>query len=205
MGRPKLLLPWACTSILGHLIDQWKKLRATQIAVVCAPDNSEVVGELTRLGFLREASPSPPLEERAGERRPIPTAGDLITNPHPDQGMFSSIKCAANWPGWNGSLSHCALVLGDQPHLRPSTLQATINLAAAQPQKVVQPSRAGHRRHPVLLPKSEFSRLAESSAPNLNQFLLTCQITVFESDDPGLDLDIDRPEDYAQALLLASS
>ena len=36
MGRPKLLLPWGGTSILGHLIGQWRALAAEQIAVVGA-------------------------------------------------------------------------------------------------------------------------------------------------------------------------
>jgi len=34
MGRPKLLLPWHGTTILGHLIQQWKRLSVEQIAVV---------------------------------------------------------------------------------------------------------------------------------------------------------------------------
>jgi len=36
MGQPKLLLPWHGTSVLGHLIGQWKDLRAGQIAAVSA-------------------------------------------------------------------------------------------------------------------------------------------------------------------------
>lgn len=179
MGRPKLLLPWAGTSILGHLLDQWRKLGAAQIAVVCAADNPDVLRELERLSF---------------------PASETIKNPHPDHGMFSSVLCAANWRGWNCRLTHWALVLGDQPHLRQSTLQTAADVATAQPQKIVQPARAGHRRHPVLLPKSAFLELAKSAASNLSEFLQNCEITSFESDDPGLDLDIDRPEDYEKAL-----
>jgi len=205
MGRPKLLLPWAGTSILGHLLEQWRELRATQIAVVCAPriegqtprqssqaarpgriaptlNNSDVLDELTRLDF---------------------PAGNQIQNPNPDRGMFSSIQCAAAWDRWNGSLTHWALVLGDQPHLRQSTLQSALDLAASRPEEVVQPAQAGHRRHPVILPKSAFLRLAKSTASNLSEFLQNCHSTSFESDDPGLDLDIDRPEDYEKALALA--
>ena len=37
MGRPKLLLPWGDTSIIGHLIEQWRALAAAQIAVVRRP------------------------------------------------------------------------------------------------------------------------------------------------------------------------
>ena len=95
MGKPKLLLPWGRTSVLGHLIKQWKALGAKQIAVVCAPDDGAMRVELDRLGF--------PVQDR-------------IINPAPDRGMFSSIQCAAQWSGWQAALTHWAIVLGDQPH-----------------------------------------------------------------------------------------
>ena len=44
MGRPKLLLPWGETSVLGHLIKQWQALGARQIAVVCAPGDQAIGG-----------------------------------------------------------------------------------------------------------------------------------------------------------------
>ncbi len=37
MGRPKLLLPWGATTIVGHLLEQWQTLGAAQIAVVRRP------------------------------------------------------------------------------------------------------------------------------------------------------------------------
>ena len=42
MGKPKLLLPWGGTSVLGHLIGQWKVLRAGQIAAVFAAGDQAV-------------------------------------------------------------------------------------------------------------------------------------------------------------------
>ena len=79
MGRPKLLLPWGGTSVLGHLINQWQVLKAKQIAIVCAAADSLIQAELDRLGF---------------------SANDRVLNAAPDRGMFSSIQCAAQWPGW---------------------------------------------------------------------------------------------------------
>ena len=133
MGRPKLLLPWGGTSVLGHLIEQWQALGAKQIAVVCAPGDQAIQAELDRLGF---AEPN------------------RIGNPAPERGMFSSIQCAAQWPGWQAALTHWAIVLGDQPHLQPQTLRRVLDFSAAQPAKVCQPARRGHGRHPVLLPKA---------------------------------------------------
>jgi molybdenum cofactor cytidylyltransferase len=166
MGRPKLLLPWGATSVLGQLIAQWQALHAAQIAVVCAPAGPPIVAELDRLGF--------PLEGR-------------IINPSPERGMFSSIQCAARWPGWQAALTHCAQVL---------------DFSAAHPGKVCQPGRRGHGRHPVVLPRGIFKHLAGAKAGTLKQFLATepRQIALCELDDSGLDLDIDRPEDYQRAL-----
>src|ERR1035437_2980619 len=39
MGKPKLLLPWGGTSVLGHLIEEWRALHAKQIDVVCDAGN----------------------------------------------------------------------------------------------------------------------------------------------------------------------
>jgi molybdenum cofactor cytidylyltransferase len=181
MGKPKLLLPWGPTSVLGHLIDQWQALNAKQIGVVCAPADQPIQLEMDRLGF---------------------PACDRILNPAPDRGMFSSIQCAAQWPAWDPNLSRWAIVLGDQPHLTSQTLQRLLDFSAAHPARVCQPARLGRSRHPVLLPRTAFRRLAASTASTLKEFLAAGPepIALCQLDDPGLDLDIDRPGDYEQAL-----
>src|SRR5215470_6783259 len=74
MGRPKLLLSWAGTSVLGHLVKRWRQLGPAQLAVVIARGDALLAAELDRL-------------ELPGT--------DRIENPSPDQGMFSSVQCAA--------------------------------------------------------------------------------------------------------------
>ena len=184
MGKPKLLLPWGRTSVLGHLIEQWHALQASQVAVVCAASNQPMQAELDRLGF---------------------PALDRIVNPAPEHGMYHSIRCAAQWPGWQASLTHWAIVLGDQPHLQRQTLERVLDFSSAHSAKVCQPARRGHGRHPVLLPKAVFGRIAGSSAANLKEFLAAepDQVALCELDDPGLDLDIDLPADYDKAVRLA--
>jgi molybdenum cofactor cytidylyltransferase len=151
--------------------------------VVCAPGDLAIQAELDHLGF--------PAQNR-------------IINPVPERGMFSSIQCAARWPGWQAALTHWAIVLGDQPHLRPQTLRQVLDFSAARPGKVCQPARQGHGRHPVLLSKAVFQQVAATTAATLKEFLAAeaAQVALCELDDPGLDLDIDRPEDYEKALLL---
>jgi molybdenum cofactor cytidylyltransferase len=177
MGTPKLLLPWGGTSVLGHLLHESERLAVRQMAVVCATGARPLSEELDRLHF---------------------PGANRILNPDPDRGMFSSIQCAANWPGWNPGLSHFLITLGDQPHLRFETLKGLLAFAADNAGKICQPLRGGRRKHPVLLPKNVFLELRTTSAGDLKQFLLSHGnvFAGFESDDAGLDLDFDTPEDY---------
>ncbi len=182
MGEPKLLLSWGETSILGHLLGQWRELGAGQIAVVCAADDVGIAAELDRLDF--------------------PSANRIV-NPKADRGMFSSIQCAAESEAWQDSLTHWAIVLGDQPHLRASTLRSIADFSAANSEKICQPRKGAHRYHPVFLPKPAFMKLPRSTVQNLKDFLKDSDRAYCEINDPGLDLDIDHPEDYKRALKLA--
>ena len=185
MGRPKLLLPWRGTSVLGHLISQWQALKTEQIAVVCAPDDLLIQAELNRLGF---------------------SASNRIANPAPDRGMFSSIRCAAQWSGWKTDLTHWAIVLGDQPHIGRETLQNIISFSAANPERICLPKQGGHRRHPVVLPRQAFEQLSNSEEIDLRTFLDSLSIppAICELNDSSLDLDLDTPEDYDRAVGLYS-
>jgi molybdenum cofactor cytidylyltransferase len=176
MGRPKLLLPWGGTTILGHLLSQWQRLGSAQVVVVHGPD-TELLAELDRLSF--------PIDRR-------------IENPLPDRGMFSSIQCAANWDRWNNGLTHWSIVLGDQPHLRESTLAGLVEFARAHSDEVCQPEWKGCPKHPVIMPAKVFTKLKSSACADLKEFLKTngTQSALFQADDPGLEWDIDYPADY---------
>lgn len=173
MGQPKLLLPWRDDkTILAHLIQQWKDLEAVQIAVVVEPQS--------------------PLEAHLGKI-------DRIVNPQAESGMFSSVRSAASWEGWNkDAITHFVVALGDQPHLGLGTLKAIVNFAAENADYICQPARNGRPRHPVIMPKAVFLGLPEAKEANLKDFLCAreSQRKTFESDDAALDLDIDTPEDY---------
>ncbi len=181
MGRPKLLLPWGKTSIIGHLIEQWRALAAAQIAVVHRPGDRELEAELDRLDF-------PP--------------SDRIKNPRPERGMFSSIVSAAGWDGWREDLTAWAIVLGDQPHLRPDTLRDLLEFHREHVDAIGQPVYDGHARHPVLLSRQAFEQLKHSRAKTLKEFLkrTSCPLVQRTVEDSGLALDLDRPEDYEKAV-----
>jgi molybdenum cofactor cytidylyltransferase len=181
MGRPKLLLPWEKTSILGHLLEHWRSLNARQIAPVCAAGDTAMQSELDRLAVPKQ---------------------DRIFNPNPERGMFSSIQCAAAWPGWQPELTHFAITLGDQPQVRRETLCALVDFAANHAEAICRPSFAGRTKHPVVMPRVTFLSLRDAMEQTLKQFLLLSPLekAFVEVDDAGLNTDLDRPEDYAAAL-----
>jgi CTP:molybdopterin cytidylyltransferase MocA len=57
----------------------------------------------------------------------------------------------------------------------------------------------------VLLPKRVVAKLGSASAKTLREFLSGCEIRLCPSADPGLELDLDRPEDYERALRLVNT
>ena len=177
MGRPKLLMPWRGTTVIGHLLSQWQELGAAQITVVSRANDFGFTAELDRLNF--------------------PTA-NRIENSQPERGMFSSIVCAANWGGWSNAISNWAIVLGDQPHLRTEALRHLLEFSAQNQKAICQPVFGGRTGHPVILPRTIFHELKNSGAATLKDFLklattpnVQCPVT-----DAGLSLDMDTPEDY---------
>jgi molybdenum cofactor cytidylyltransferase len=180
MGRPKMLLPWSGSTVIGHLISQWHELGATQIVVVLRPDDLALTTELDRLNLSKQ---------------------DRIPNPQPERGMFSSIVCAAGWRGWRGNTSHWAIALGDQPHLQKETLRQLLNISAQNPESICQPAFGGHAAHPVILPRAVFDAMKNSPAGTLKEFLklADCRCVQHVINDTGLLLDLDTPEDYIKA------
>jgi len=177
MGRPKLLLPWNGTTVVGQIIRQWRELGVGQIAIVHRPDDPALFTELDRLDLSR---------------------ADRIENPRPDHGMFGSVVCAARWSGWKPGISQRAIVLGDQPHLETKMLRAFLGFAAQNPAMICQPAHSGRAGHPVILPDDVFGGLRRTDAGTLKDFLkpFSGRTVHFPVTDAGLSLDLDTPEDY---------
>jgi len=192
MGRPKLLLPWRDTTVIGQIIRQWRELGAAQIAVVHRPNDEALVEAVKREELNRSAS---------GTLQRFSVSTHFIPNPHPELGMFSSVICASHWPGWQQEISNWAIALGDQPHLQTATLRLLLELAARNADAICQPQFGDHGRHPVILPRPAFEQLRGARAETLKDFLklVACRSVQFVTNDSGLALDLDTPEDYKRA------
>lgn len=181
MGHPKLSLSWGGTSILGHLLQQWREAGAEKIVVIHPQGESNpVVLELDRLGI--------PPEERSATIAP-------------ERGMMGSVVTAARQAVRDSSLTHLIIALGDQPHLHTETLRLVFRASETVPDKIVRTVFQGKPGHPLALPSGLFAELADTSTGTLRDFIGLHQERVFDlaCADSGVLLDIDTPEDYAQA------
>lgn len=186
MGQPKLCLPWEETTILGHILRQWREAGAVDFLVVHAPGaETPVALELDRLGI--------PSEQRTATLAP-------------ERGMMGSVITAARRACESPALTHLIIALGDQPHLHVETLRAVLKACESNQDKIVRAVFHGKPGHPLALPASLLAKLSATSSETLRDFigLSSHDICDLTCHDSGVLLDLDTPDDYAQGLRRAS-
>jgi molybdenum cofactor cytidylyltransferase len=180
MGEPKLCLPWGETTILGHLLAQWREAGAEKILVVHGRDETPVTHELDRLRI--------PSSERAATVAP-------------ERGMMGSVVTAARQAVNDVSLTHLVIALGDQPQLRTETLRDVLDACETARGKIVRVVFAGKPGHPLALPANVLAELSVTPSETLRDFLRLKDMPARDltSQDSGILLDMDTPDDYAHA------
>ena len=115
---------------------------------------------------------------------------DLVVNPDPSRGMFSSVQCGVMA---TDEADLCVLLPGDMPFVLPATIAAVI--AAAQGGgRTVTPALDGHRGHPVAC--SSVLRawiIAAGADARLDHLMDQDAVLTVDVVDAGVRRDIDRP------------
>ena len=179
MGRPKLCLPWGETTILGHILAQWREAGAVNILVVHAPGETPVSHELDRLGVASR-----------------------IVNHAMERGMMGSVITAAGHAQYDKSLTHLLIALGDQPHVQATTLREFLRACENSPGELVRIVHEGKAGHPIALPAEILPELITTRAATLRDFLRLKEMPTRDltSGDSGVLLDVDTLDDYHRAL-----
>jgi CTP:molybdopterin cytidylyltransferase MocA len=119
-----------------------------------------------------------------------------VENRDPSRGMFSSIQ-----EGVRTASGDVLLVLpGDMPFVRPATIKRVID-EWTRTRGIVSPRHNGKRGHPVALPlELRDEILATPATSNLHEVIKKhlSERTDLEVDDPGINRDVDRPEDLTR-------
>ncbi len=176
MGRPKLLLPWGNTTVLGQVIATFAEAGIEEIVVVT--------------GGAREQ-----VEALAG------ASARTVFNPLFAEGeMFSSIQVGL---GALGPSTRAALIgLGDQPQVQKETVRAVCEAYTRSRSPLVVPSYNLRRGHPWLAGRSIWPELLALSAGRTPREFMNSRaglIHYVNVDTPTILEDLDTPEDYLKS------
>ena len=177
MGRQKMLLPYGGTTVIAHVVDQ---LLAGVVDGVCVV-----------VGHEEEGAP------QALEGRPV----TVVSNPDPDAGMLSSVRCGIR--ALPESCDAVMVVLGDQPGITSALVDDLANTFAATGKGIVVPACEGKRGHPLLFSHRYCGEVLTSFDDLGLRGLLRAHpddVVELEVSDDAVLSDMDRPEDYQEAL-----
>ena len=176
MGEPKPLLSLEGRPLLAHVLEAVAGSRVSETIVVLGAASDRVRTEVPRDGAR------------------------WVDNPAFAEGMSSSLKVgvAALSPESDGFF----VVLGDEPFVRSSTYDALIAARERTGARIVLPTFEGIRGNPVLIDRTLANEVDAITgdrgcrALRLRHPKETVEVPV---DDPGVVIDLDTPEDLAQA------
>jgi len=175
MGEAKQLLRLGTGTVLGRTLEN-----------VCAASLDEVV---IVLGASAEAI----REQLAGALAGVRVA----VNPEYETGMASSLRTGL--AALSSDIDAALIVLGDQPFVRPETLDRIVEEYRRTQAQILIPIHEGARGNPVLLDRSLFAeaRALEGDVGCRAIFgKHPDEIVYVEVNDPGVLMDIDSREDY---------
>ncbi len=182
MGQAKLLMPLAGRPLILHTLAAWQQSRVDRVIAVVRPDDEPLADLLRSAGV------------------------DLVIPPVAPPDMKGSIGFGLAYIArqYQPHASDAWLVApADMPGLSPRVIDSLIAHAAATPGRVLIPTLAGRRGHPVLVPwplAAEVPLLAEDAGLNQlidshDPLLLPCDAV--ESNAAQAFADIDMPGDFA--------
>ncbi len=173
MGAQKLLLPYGGSTIVE--------------AVVRAALEASLQGAIVVLGA----------DEERVRANLAPCAVTFAVNEDWERGMFSSVR--AGFEALPEKATAAVVMLGDQPFVKPETIDELVARYRETRRGVVLPVHGGRRGHPVLIDtkfKSEILSLGPEATLRDIVRTHTDEVLEVEIDDPDILRDIDTPEDY---------
>jgi molybdenum cofactor cytidylyltransferase len=186
MGRPKLLLPWGNTSVLGQVLSTLAIAKIDPLLVITGAHHDKV-GELVA---------------KLTKNYPV----QCMHNPnYASGGMLSSIQCgirdlllSSTASPQEDQIDAALVMLGDQPQIKLETILAIYSAFKQNGSELVLPSYNNHRGHPWLIARPLWAQLlALSATMTPRQFLQNHnhQIVYIPADESILQ-DLDTPDDY---------
>jgi molybdenum cofactor cytidylyltransferase len=174
MGKPKMTLPWGDTTVIRQVVSTLIAAGIKDIYIVTGANRSQIEGELHDL--------------------PV----NIVYNPQYQDGeMLRSLQVGIT--SIKEAIKATLIVLGDQPQIQITTIEAVVAEFIQTKSKIVVPSYRMRRGHPWLIEKSLWLEIiALKPDKTLRDFLQENRdlIHYFFVDTPTILEDLDTPEDY---------
>jgi molybdenum cofactor cytidylyltransferase len=176
MGFPKPLLEIDGETFLAHAVRAMLPVLESLIVVLGA--------------HAEQVRPAVPRDARIA----------IVENPDFVRGQLSSLKI-----GLRAILPRCcaAMVhLADHPAVTTATFGAVAQEYARSRAKIIIARHGGRRGHPVLFDRAMFAELLDAPEEEGARFVVNAdpaRVTYVDTDDPGVTLDLDAPEDLRRA------
>ncbi len=180
MGRPKALLPIDGVRFIEKIVSALGSTRVGKIVVVLGHHAEEMRQKIADL--------------------PV----SIVVNSDYKQGQLSSLVAAIrDIDSWQSAAEVDGILvhLVDHPYINSQLVDAMIERFCQSRKLIVVPRFRGRRGHPVIFSRLLFSELL--NAP-LDQGAKTVvyahrdDTSEIDTDDPGVTIDIDTPEEYRQ-------
>lgn len=173
MGTQKLLLPFAGTTVIEHVVAQVRAAPVRSVVVVVSDEAGEVATAARQAGGL------------------------VVVNPEAGSEMLDSIRCGLR--ALPAACDAALVALGDQPTVRTELIRAMIAAGG----EIVVPVSGGRRGHPILFGRRYFDDVVQSHDDVGLKGLLAqyadrvCELPVT---DTAVLEDMDDREAYEKAL-----
>lgn len=173
MGRPKQILQFKDTTLIGKIIDNCLECNLNSINIVLGAHADLILPTL-------------------------PKTVRIIRNEKFENGLSSSII-----KGVNELLDYDSIlmVLGDQPFVKPDYLNDLLALSKNNPKKVIATNYGTHNGVPAIFPKKYYSKLMQLKGDKGAKDLLNAdQTDIIILNTPVNLFDVDTPDDYNQII-----
>ncbi len=172
MGRPKQLLPYRDTTVLGSVIAAARRSRLERVILVLGAYGDEVGAAVDT--------------DRV----------EVVHNPAPERGNLSSLLVAAIELGDRPVL----LLMGDMPGIDPAVIDAHLDAWEESPAPMRITGYSDTAGHPFMLSPEVVGTLSELDGPKPLWALARAATTEVLAVAQPMPVDVDTPEDYGEAL-----
>jgi Uncharacterized MobA-related protein len=177
MGRPKLLLPWGETTVLGQVVGTFAAAGLKDLVIVTGAVREEIEGKAAELA------------------KEFPVR--CVYNPDYEHGgMLSSIQVGLT--AMRSQTKAALIALGDQPQVLEETVRGICDSYIRTNSSLVIPSFQNQRGHPWLAARDLWASILKLPSTSTSKQFLNAYTGHVEyiSAGPSILQDLDTPSEY---------